>query len=275
MPNFIGKKSMQLLARVFYKFATKYTKIAKINIDIVYKNTLSSEQKESLLKKSIENLFFTLSDMAENQILDEKKVFEKVEFENQELMYKYMNSGKKIIILSGHFANWEIAPQVMSKSFAPLTSVGKKLSVSKLSQEVFNSRVRFGTQMIDEDEKSAIKLYKALKNDRIIALLVDQNTLPDRGIMINLFDKPTRMSFVISKLALKLDAIIVPVFVENIDYHSYKIKFNRALDYNKDMSVEDLTQLQAHAIEEQIKNRPEDWLWLHKRWKGGDGSIYK
>jgi len=111
----------------------------------------------------------------------------------------------------------------------------------------------------------------------MLALVVDQNTASNMGILINFFNKKARQTEAPAKLATKFDALIIPVFVIKDDFCKYTMRFSTPIESSKleDNSIEAITQQQADIIEEQIRSKPEDWFWQHQRWKNQYEERYK
>jgi KDO2-lipid IV(A) lauroyltransferase len=117
-------------------------------------------------------------------------------------------------------------------------------------------------------KESAKGLIKALKNDKILGLAIDQNITLKAGMEVRFFDHRATQADSPARLAKKFDAIIIPVFSILNDFCDYTIKFGEPIDINgSNLSIEEATQMQADVIEAQIRDYPDIWFWQHKRWK--------
>ena len=249
-----------------YSIDKKHRSIAMTNLDLAYEDTLSQDKKIEVVKKTYLNLLLSLFDVIENQKTTREKILEKVSFKNEEILEKAINKGQNIVLMTAHYGNWELIPLAISARFAPLSVVGRKLDSEKMDSLLKENREQFD---IDVIEKSGAmrNMIKSIKKKRILGLLVDQNI--SDGILVNFFGKPVKHTHSISVLARKFDITIIPVFITR--ENNYLLTFYKPLEYsitnNKEKDILELTQKQADITEEIIRKKPEEWFWLHKRWK--------
>lgn len=275
-PKFMMKSGLIILARFIYFIDKKHKKIANVNLDLAYENSKTLEEKNEIIKLSYQNLVFNLYEFIENQHLNLEQLEEKIKVENEHIILDAIKSKRKIILISAHYGNWEIIGTFNSLKYKPMTNVGRPMNNEYLNSDLRKSRNANGAEMLDKNE-AAKGLIKALKSDRMVGLVVDQNTASNMGILINFFGKRASQTEAPAKLALRFDALIIPIFVIQNDFRDYTMKYCQPIDTTKleDNSIEAITQLQADIIEEQIRDKPEDWLWQHKRWKNQYEELYK
>jgi KDO2-lipid IV(A) lauroyltransferase len=275
-PKFIMKRGLIIFARFIYFIDKKHKKIAMVNLDLAYENSKTLEEKNEIIKLSYQNLVFNLYEFIENQHLNLAQLEDKIKVENEDIILDAIKSKRKIILISAHYGNWEIIGTFNSLKYKPMTNVGRPLNNKYLNADLRKSRNANGAKMLDKNE-AAKGLIKALKSDRMIGLVVDQNTASNMGILINFFGKRATQTEAPAKLALRFEALIIPVFVIQKDFRDYTMKYYKPIDTTKleDNSIEAITQLQADIIEEQIRLKPEGWFWQHKRWKNQYEELYK
>jgi len=121
-------------------------------------------------------------------------------------------------------------------------------------------------------------MIKAFKNNQNIAVAIDQDI--NSGVEIDFFNTKVLATDSTARLALKFNAVIIPVFAITQDFRKYEMRVFKELDVNSiefktDNKIQELTQLQNNIIEEQIKEKPELWFWQHKRWKSSFKEVYK
>jgi len=121
-------------------------------------------------------------------------------------------------------------------------------------------------------------LESVLKNNRMLGLLVDQNTSENEGILVDFFGKPVRHTPSAAILARRFDALIIPAFITTEDHHHYEITFYEPIitkkSEDKERDIFESVQEQARITEEIIRKKPEEWFWLHKRWKNKFEEYY-
>jgi len=265
-PKILMKYILIFFARLAYVLDKKHKKIARVNLDLAFEDTRTKDEKEDIIQASYVNLFYNLYEFVVNPSLSLNQLEQKVKVENEDIILDAISSKRKIILITAHYGNWELVNTYNSVKYKPMTVVGRPMSNEYLNKDLRESRNKNNSQMLDKDS-AAKGLVKALKEDRMVALVVDQNTANRNGVLIDFFGKKARQTEAPTKLAQKFDALIVPVFVIKNDFCDYTMKFCNPVEAN--------TQQQADIIEEQIRNKPEDWFWQHQRWKNQFEHLYK
>jgi len=265
------------LAIFIYTIDKKHRKIAKVNLDLAYADTLSNAKKEKIVKASYVNLMLMLVDFIRNQGISREKLLEKVIFENETVLLNALQNDQKIILMTAHYGNWELLPLSLAAKFGPLTVVGRKLDSNVMDQILNKNRQQFNIEILEK--KGAMRdMITVLKHHRMLGLLVDQNTSENEGILVDFFGKPVRHTPSAAILARRFDALIIPVFITTDDHMKYKITFYEPITIekteDKDKDILDSVQKQAKITEEVIRKKPEEWFWLHRRWKNQFEKCY-
>ena len=199
------------------------------------------------------------------------KIFEReLEFSDPDLVVNKFNEGNGLIILSAHFGNWELIPPAIGVqlNLNGLTIV-KPLRNPYVDKWMNNLRTRFGNEIIPLG-LSLRKTYKALKEKKMIGIAADQRG-PEEGVKVQFFNTEVPVYSGPSVLALKTGAPILSLLAVREKDFRYKIfvkEINRSnLPENFDEAVVELTQRHTFHLENMIKSYPEQWFWMHKKWK--------
>ena len=277
LPDRIMGKFVTLLARAVFYIDKKHRHIAEVNLNLAYGDTMGQAQKTAIIKATYENLLLMLIDFVKNQGILEEKLLEKVTFHNDMVIQKALAKGEKIILLTAHYGNWELLPLALAAKYAPLTAVGRKLDSSAMDAILQKNREQFNIEIVEK--KGAMReMIAVLKNNRMLGLLVDQNTSENEGILVDFFSKPARHTPAAAILSRRFDAVILPVFISTVSHNAYEITFYEPIytekteDSEKDIRVS--VQKQAKITEDVIRQRPQEWFWLHKRWKNQFEELY-
>jgi len=265
------------LSSFIYLIDKKHRKIAKVNLDLAYEESLSKEEKEKIIKECYFNLTYSLVDFVKNQGISKEALLQKVTFENESILSDALHSGKKVILMTGHYGNWELIPLSIAAKFGSITGIGRKLDSAIMNAVLKQNREQFGIEMLDK--KGAMKpMINVLKNGKILGLLVDQNTTENEGLLVDFFGKPVRHTPSAAILGRRFDALIIPVFITTEDHLHYKVTFYDAIitkkTQNKERDILESVQKQAKVTEEVIRKKPQEWFWLHKRWKNQFEDFY-
>ncbi len=271
--NLIG-----FLAKVAKFFDKKRTFTAKANLDLAFGDSLSENEKQKIIYKTYENLIAVGFDTVCNQGATKEQILSKVRFHNEDILKDALKSGKKIIFLTAHYGNWELGTLAIAAKYTPIAVVGRPLDNSYLNTILTATREQFGVTMIPK-KRATKAMIKALLKNTPVGLVVDQNTRTKDGILIEFFGKETRHTPSAAILARKFDALVIPVYSSTNDYKVWDITFYKPLEVIKsddiDRDIHQMVQLQADITQNIITKKPDEWLWLHQRWKNRYPQIYR
>jgi KDO2-lipid IV(A) lauroyltransferase len=241
------------------------------NLDIVFADKLSIEEKKEMTIGAYMNLLDTTFGLMRRDGMKKEEVLKNVSFEGSEIIEQYQNKGKQIIFVTGHQGNWELLVQVMAIKFDMRTvAVGRKLDSALMDEVLKKNRERFNIGMVYK--KGAMRgCIQALNKGKNIWLLVDQAIRKNQSIDVKFFGKTATHTPMASILSLKFDLDLVPVYISSKDYKHYKVKIYPPIKTlktdNKEQDLATLTQAQANVTEDAINDNPKQWFWMHKRWK--------
>lgn len=269
---------LKCLSLFIYSLDTKHRKIAQANLDLAYGDSMNPTEKKTLIKKVYENLLFNIADFIDNQGISKDRLLKKVTFVDESFFYDAQKSKKPIILLTAHYGNWELLALAFAAKYGPTTGVGRPLDSAPVNAILKLNREQFDIEMVDK--KGAMRsMIHALKHNRILGLLVDQNTSDSEGILIDFFNHQARHTSSIAALAKKFDALALPVFIHTDDHIHHTITFHPSFAFentgNESNDIAVHVQKQASITETVIRSKPDEWFWLHKRWKNQYPHIYQ
>ncbi len=277
-PRSFRKAFFTGLADLAYLIDRKHRRIILQNLHFALGNSCTADEEEAISRYCYRNLLLALLQVIEGHYLSKKKLGELVTFKNTEVVESARSQGRPIIFISAHYGNWELGSTALSSQIMPTTAIHKKLNNPYFEDYLLKSRSRFDMHMVEK--RGAIKyLTKALKQNKAIGLLVDQNTHKRDGIIINFFGKTARQTAAPAFLARKYNAVIIPLSIDTDDEEFYTITFENAIEVdhtdNAEADILKATQEQANAIEKIILKNPKFWFWCHRRWKTEHPEIYR
>jgi KDO2-lipid IV(A) lauroyltransferase len=187
------------------------------------------------------------------------------------------DAGRPILFITGHCGNWEMLAASWSCR-RPVTVVGRVLEEPPLQRLVSSFRTRFGARVLERGAPGAPReLLRTLRRGQALAVLIDQDTQVE-GVWIPFFGRPAFTPLGPARLARHYNVAVVPVFDERLADGSHLARFGPVLELPED-DVE-ATALMTGAVEAHIRRVPEQWVWMHQRWRrqptapagtGGDG----
>ena len=189
----------------------------------------------------------------------------RVEVEGWENVEAVRAAGRPVLILTGHCGNWELLAATINCRGLRLAVIARRANDPRLASPIVRLRERFGTRTINRSEPGASrKLLTALRDGGALGMLIDQDT-PVKGVWVPFFGRPAFTPVGAAEIALKRDAGVVPAFIARRDDGTHRAVFQPALDLPTDPTA--ATALMTTAIESWIRHHPEQWVWMHRRWR--------
>jgi Kdo2-lipid IVA lauroyltransferase/acyltransferase len=196
--------------------------------------------------------------------------FEEFEFEGLEHAEAAYSRKKGVIFFSGHLGAWEMMAIAQGWKGCPVGVVARKLDNPHLEELLYRFRTLTGNWVI-EKKQGFRPMLKAMREGKGIAILMDQNENSKSRVFVDFFGRPAATTPAVALLKMKTDASLVPVFALPLPGNKYRFTFlpeveiARTGDHEKDALR--YTEACTAIIEEQIRNHPQFWLWMHRRWK--------
>jgi KDO2-lipid IV(A) lauroyltransferase len=172
---------------------------------------------------------------------------------------------RPILILTGHCGNWELLAAAIHCRGLGMAVVARPLDEPDQQRMLAGLRERFGTPTIARgSEGAARQLLIALRRGGALGMLIDQDTKVD-GVWVPFFGRPAFTPVGAAKIALRQHTAVIPAFIERLSDGRHLATFHPALDLPDDPT--EATALMTAKIEEQVRRRPEQWVWMHRRWR--------
>ena len=273
-PKCVLKGFLKSLASAFYHLDKKHTNIMRVNLKMCFAS-LKDDEIERLIKKNYYNFALFGAEFLLNQNTTKEQILSKISFENEELFNSVLSQNRPIIVQTAHYGNWELFSLAMAARYGAVSIIGRALDSAKMNEILSANRTRFDIELIDK--KSAVKqALKALNNRRLLGILVDQNTAKNEGLECEFFSYKIMHTHAASVFASKSGAIIIPAFIERDKSKddSFKIVFYEPIDmqvlsqnHSKEEALRLATQAQSDATAAQISKKPDEYFWMHKKFK--------
>ncbi|RBQ26200.1 MULTISPECIES: lipid A biosynthesis acyltransferase [Arcobacteraceae] len=276
-PKILMKKILQFMAFFAYKFNKKHKSIAIANLNLVYGNSISQEKKENIIYNSYKSLVFNMYEFIENQNITKENMFKKANILNKEIIEKAFKENRKVIYITAHYGGWEITLPYIALMFGEIAVVNRKMDNPHIQEKYAKARTKNKITML-EKESAAKGMIQAFKDNKSIAVVIDQHI--GSGLDIDFLGQKAKATDSTSRMALKFDAIIIPIFTVNNGFRDWTIEVKEAIDvrsfeFKTNDKIKELTQIQNDIVSKQIFEKPDFWLWQHKRFKAFHNDIYK
>jgi KDO2-lipid IV(A) lauroyltransferase len=195
-----------------------------------------------------------------------------VEFEGGQHAEAALRAGRGVVFPTLHIGSWEVNALAHSLAHGPVGVVARPLDNAALDARLVAFRRSTGNTVIYK-ERAIQQVLRLLRAGGGIGFLVDQNMAEDQGVFVEFFGRPAATSNVVALLAEKTGCAIVPGWTQLLPGGRYRLVYKPAIDVTplpgeeREARVLRLTQRIARIHEEAIRETPEQWLWLHRRWK--------
>ena len=279
LPRSVIVRLARCLGTITYWTSPGMRKVGRANLDIAFGSTRTPQEKNRILRKSLENFSLVLLDLFWFSL------------QSKERMLQYVNFGDKAdaffchraqICVTGHMGNWELIGRAVSSMGYPLASVA--LPLKNPVVDALLNQARESTGQVIIPRQGAVKsMLQILRKAGKVALLLDHNTLPSEGgVFLDFFGLPAAISASAEALAFRTQAEIAFGFCVPCGGGAYQTHVLATLEpstYGDGMGRDlALTKKIVALYEDAIRRFPEYWLWTYKRWKyikpGDDPSRY-
>lgn len=263
--NFVS----DLLGLIWYSVDKRHRNVVLENINYAYPGKFSLASAEVFTKKIFKNITSIFFEVVWSYSKTREELFKYFVVKGVRHIEKAQKKGRGVIILSGHIGNFELGSVGVAKAGIAPYGVYRKLDFQPLERFMLEVRQRFGTTMIPLRGASK-KIDKILKNGGIVGTLLDQSVDWYQGTFADYFGRPACTHNGLAKLVLRSKASVVPYFMVR-EKENYIIQFLPEIpleitgDSIKD--IENNTQNYVSAIESMIRQCPEQYFWVHDRWK--------
>jgi KDO2-lipid IV(A) lauroyltransferase len=203
---------------------------------------------------------------------DRDSILHSVTVEGREHLDRALTQGRGVLFLTAHLGNWELMAVVCNLLGYRLFPVARPLDNPWLNRLVDRIRSRHGSTVISKKRESAPRdLIQALREGSCVGILLDQNMAAYDGVFVNFFGRPACTAKGLALIARRTGAPVVPAFIarQTDGRHRIMILPPVKLNQGRDVSADTITNTArcTAVIEHMVRQFPDQWLWMHRRWK--------
>jgi len=189
-----------------------------------------------------------------------------LEIEGLEHLEKIKKNKKQVVFISGHFNNFELMAMQIENFGIDVAAIYRPLNNIFLNKTMERIRIKnICNNQIKKGKAGTRKLIKMFKNGYSIALMIDQRV--SEGISVKLFNRNCLTTTIPAQLVKKYECDVVPVYVERINKINFKMHFYEPLNFEKSLSIFEITTKLNNTLEKMILKNADQWIWSHDRWK--------
>lgn len=270
------------MGRISYWLPLKLRRTGKRNLEIAFP-AMDQKERELLLRGCFDSLGRLLAEFSQFPRMSPERLRGMIEYDQVGLAHlRDAEKNKRgVIFLTGHLGAWELLSFGWSALEYPISFLVRPLDNERIEEMIERVRTRFGNRAIDK-KSAARQALRVLRQGGTLGILSDLNTHRFEGVFVPFFGKLACTTAGIATLALKTDAVVIPTCAiwdkERKRYFFHgdpAVELVRTGDHDKDIEVN--TARFAAAVERMVRLYPDQWLWIHKRWKTrppGEPDVY-
>lgn len=259
-----------LLGSLGYYLFPKDRKRSIQNLKFAFGTDFSDSQIKQISRKSFKNIGECAVDVFRHKKLGREGIRELVKIEGLEHFDQAYRQNRGMVAITGHISNFELMAAFFSQSGYEVSVVGRKIYDERLNRLLVENRETMGMKNIDADA-SPKEFFKHLRQARVIGVLIDQDSRRFRGVFVDFFKRGAYTPVGPFVIAQKTNSPIVPTAIfRNPDY-TYTLKVEPAIPFpdtgDEEKDILTVVQQCTDFLEKVIREHPEQWVWMHKRWR--------
>jgi len=270
LPRPLARPLATGLAQVVYLLHVRLRRVGMRNLELAFPEKSIAERKR-ILRGEFTSLGRQLAEVCRFPKYTRENVEQVVVYDGLENYERAYARGKGVLFLTAHFGGWELSAFAHSLHGHWLHVVMRPMDNPYLDRLIQSYRTMHGNKAVFKDD-FVRGLLAAMKAGETVGILMDTNMTPPQGIFVNFFGIPACTASGLARIALRTDAAVVPGFtIWDEAIGKYRLRFDPALELirtgDQERDIVANTQKFTKVIEDYVRKHPDQWLWVHRRWK--------
>lgn len=280
LPRWLALKGGQAVGAIAYAVLPHLRRHAEANLQLAFPE-LPETERQRIKRGTFRNLGRLLGEVSQFPKLNRQNIESVVSYVGLENYLNAVATGRGVILLTGHIGAWELSVFAHSIYGHPMSFLARRVDNPLVERLAEANRTRFGNRSIDK-KNSVREVLKTLKAGGVVGILADLNASREEGVFCDFFGIPACTTAGVATLALRTGAIVLPGYIvwdEAAKIH--RLHFEKPVETistgNRDEDVQTNTANYAKAIEAVVRRYPDQWLWIHRRWRTrpvGEPELY-
>jgi len=270
LPRPLARAAAIALAWTVYLLHVRLRHVGMRNLALAFPEK-SRRERARVLRGVFTSFGRQLAEVSQFPRYSRENVGKVVVYDGFENFERALARGKGVLFLTGHLGAWELSAFTHSLHGHPLHIVMRPLDNGYLDRLTRQYRTMHGNSTVDKDD-FVRGLLSAMRAGETVGILMDTNMTPPQGVFVDFFGIPACTANGMARIALRTDAAVVPGFtIWDPVLRKYRLRFDPAVSLvrtgNDDADVIANTALFTKVIENYVRRYPDQWLWVHRRWK--------
>ena len=265
---------------IAYRSFKRLREVGRANLSLAYPHW-DGTRRERVLRQVYYNLGLQLAEFCKMSSYTPEQAAGFIEYEGLDSYLAARDRGKGVLVVTGHLGAWELSSFYHSLAGYPMGLVIRRLDNALVDRFVNRIRCLHGNRVVHKDD-FARGLIAAMRSGETVGILMDTNMTPPQGVFVPFFGVKACTASGLARIALRTDAAVLPGFLlfdkarrKYVLRFGERIALERTADHEADI-VSNTAKFTA-AIEAAVRRNPEQWLWMHRRWKtrpAGETGVY-
>ncbi|HLW86088.1 MAG TPA: lysophospholipid acyltransferase family protein [Candidatus Sulfotelmatobacter sp.] len=268
------------LAQLVYFLHSRLRKVGMRNLAMAFPEK-SEAERAGILRGEFTSLGRQLAEVCQLPRYTRENVENVVVYDGFENYERAKARGKGVLFLTAHFGAWELSAFSHSLHGHWMHIVVRPMDNVYLDRLIRSYRTMHGNKTVAKDE-FVRGLISAMKAGEVVGILMDTNVTPPQGVFVDFFGIPACTASGLARIALRMDSAVIPGFtIWDKALGKYRLRFDPVVDLirtgNLEADIQANTQKFTKIIEAYVRQYPEQWLWVHRRWKArppGEPPLY-
>ena len=261
-----------LVGGFVYMFDGTHRRVAERNVAAAFPGRSAAERRQ-IVRGAFAHFGRLLMELLKFSTLSPEAMLARVEFEGEEHVRAAYGQGRGVLFVTGHFGYWELQAMVHALRLQPMAVVARALDNPALNDLLERIRTRTGNSVIYR-QGTLRRILRTLQAGEGVGILIDQHIMTRDAIYVDFFNRPAATTSAVAMLALRTGAPVVPLFALPIGAGRYRMVYEHPVlppPADSADAVQEFTQRCTDVLEMYVRRNPELWLWMHRRWRDGEG----
>lgn len=280
LPRRLARAVGAAMAAALYASRLKLARVGMFNLKLAFPDWSDVRRRETL-RGLVRHIGWMAGEFSQFPRYTRERIEQIVIREGYEHFAAAQARGKGVIFLTGHMGAWELAPFAQARYGDPLHFLVRPIENTRVDALVLRYRMLSGNEPIDKNQ-SARAMFRILREGGTVGILIDQNTALEEGVFVDFFGILACTSSGLARLALRTECAVVPGYVFwDPALEKYRLHFEPAIDMirtgDEESDVRENTARFTRVVEAYARRYPDQWLWVHRRWKTrppGEKPLY-
>ncbi len=268
IPSRVLLQMGSVLGWLVYVFDRAHRRVGLENVAAALPGRTPRDRRR-IVRRAFQHFGRLLFELLKFSTLSPEAMLARVEFEGEDRVRGAFAHGKGVIFVTGHFGFWELQAMVHALRLPPMAVMARALDNLTLNELLEKLRTRTGNSVIYR-QGGLRRVMRRLQAGQGVGVLIDQHVLGRDAVYVDFFNRPAATTSVVAALALRTGARVVPLFALPLGGGRYRMLYEHPVEPpSSDAAdpIRDFTQRCTDVLEMHVRNRPDLWLWMHRRWR--------